>query len=498
MTYLFEDDSAEVIEQILSCKKGNIVPFERICKELDIHEESLTDFFEQLVNVGLLIPKLFDEDELNEIRSKIKQDRVKYIQNKTIKERLPFEVDSVESQFKDLLYSVDVPFGVMFELTYNCNEKCIHCFNPGASRNDSEKSTRGDTKELNLSDYKRIIDELAEMGVVRITLTGGDPFVKKDIWAIIQYIYDKDFALDIYTNGIYLSENDNVFKLAKFFPRSVGISIYSGDAYIHELITRRKDSFEKSLSVIKSLTNLAIPMMIKCPITKANVKLYYTVANIANEYGGTIQYDLSISNSVDGDFSITKNLRIDEKTMEIVLRDSQVPLYVGEEVPNYGQQHKDPSSNLCGAGHYSINITPDGKVYPCNALTIELGNVNSETFSSIWKNSEELIKLRKITLADTEICGKLPCCEYCNYCVGCSFTEYGSVLKPNTENCFVAQVRRNLALKLQKGIDPIAGTSIKDELEKIDINYHSFSKEMKEDYRNTKIMGVLLSPNHKV
>jgi len=486
MTYLFECDSAEVIEQILLCKKGDTIPFEMMCNKLDIHQDSLSDFFEQLADAGLLTTKLLEENKLNELRSKIKQGRIQYIQNKTIKEQLPFEIDSVESQFKDFLYSVNVPFNVMFELTYNCNEQCIHCFNPGASRNDSEKSTRN-TKELSLSDYKRIIDELAEMGVVRITLTGGDPFVKKDIWEIIQYIYDKDFALDIFTNGIYLFENEKVIKLSKYYPRSIGISIYSGEAHIHELITRKLGSFEKSLSVIKSLTDLAIPVMIKCPITKVNVKSYYTVADIAYKYGGTIQYDLCISNSVDGDFSITKNLRIDEKTMEIVMRDSRVPLYVGEEVPNYGQQHKDPSSNLCGAGMYSINITPDGNVFPCNALTIGLGNVNEKSFTSIWCNSEELKRLREITFADTEACGKLPYCEYCNYCVGCSFTEYGNVLKPNTENCFVAKVRMNLVIKLQTGIDPIFGTSVEKELEKINIDFQTFSRDMKNDYRNVKL-----------
>ena len=486
MTHLFEYDSAEVIEQILLCKKGSIIPFEMICDKLNIHQDSLSDFFEQLTNAGLLTINLLEESRLNELRKKIKQDRIHYIQNKIIKEQLPFEVDSVESQFKDFLYSVNVPFNVMFELTYNCNEQCIHCFNPGASRNDSEKSTRN-TKELSLSDYKRVIDELAEMGVVRITLTGGDPFVKKNIWEIIQYIHDKDFALDIFTNGIYLCENERVNKLSKYYPRSIGISIYSGEAHIHELITRKQGSFEKSLSVIQSLTDSAIPVMIKCPITRVNVKSYYTVAEIANKYGCTIQYDLSISNSVDGDFSITKNLRIDEKTMEIVMRDSNVPLYVGEEVPNYGQQHKEANSSLCGAGFYSINITPDGNVFPCNALTIGLGNVNEESFTSIWHNSEELKKIREVTFLDTDVCGKLPHCEYCNYCVGCSFTEHGSVLKPNTENCFVAKVRMDLVIKMKAGIDPISGTSIEKELEKINIDYQPFSKDMKSDYRNVKI-----------
>lgn len=76
----------------------------------------------------------------------------------------------------------------MLELTYRCSEKCIHCYNEGATRNDDEISTRGDREELTLDDYKRIIDELYDLGLVKVCLTGGDPFSKSFAWELIEYI----------------------------------------------------------------------------------------------------------------------------------------------------------------------------------------------------------------------------------------------------------------------------------------------------------------------
>ena len=68
-------------------------------------------------------------------------------------------------------------FDVLLELTYRCFEKCIHCYNPGATRNDTEQNGRGNIEELTWDDYKRIIDDLCANGLVMATITGGDPFM---------------------------------------------------------------------------------------------------------------------------------------------------------------------------------------------------------------------------------------------------------------------------------------------------------------------------------
>ena len=105
----------------------------------------------------------------------------------------------------------------MLELTYNCSERCIHCYNAGATRNDCEISGRN-RDEMLIDDYKRLIDELYELGTYKVVLTGGDPFSKPIVWDIIEYLYQKDIAFDIFTNG--QSITDKIERLAVFLSTS--------------------------------------------------------------------------------------------------------------------------------------------------------------------------------------------------------------------------------------------------------------------------------------
>ena len=171
----------------------------------------------------------------------------------------------------------------MFELTYRCSEKCIHCYNIGATRNEEEKSQRGDREELSLDEYKQLIDDLYAQGLVKVCLTGGDPFSKSFVWEIIDYLYNKDIAFDVFTNGQSIIKD--IEKLANYYPRLVGVSIYSGIAEVHDYITRVNGSWERSMDVIRQLSSLAVPLNLKCCVMRPNVKSYFMVADIAKEYG---------------------------------------------------------------------------------------------------------------------------------------------------------------------------------------------------------------------
>ena len=123
------------------------------------------------------------------------------------KEKLLFyETTSAEQAYSEALNDGKHVTSVMFELTYNCSAKCIHCFNDGAARESDETSKRN-RKELTLNDYKRIIDELYSLGLYRVCLTGGDPFSKPEVWEILDYLYDKNIVFDIYTNGLSITHS---------------------------------------------------------------------------------------------------------------------------------------------------------------------------------------------------------------------------------------------------------------------------------------------------
>jgi radical SAM protein with 4Fe4S-binding SPASM domain len=196
---------------------------------------------------------------------------------------------------------------------------------------------------------------------------------------------------------------------------------------------------------------------------RPNVRNYYKVAEIAKEYGATPQFEISITDSVEGDMCASENLRLPPEMLEIVLRDDNVPLYVGKEAPNFGGQAKTMDKNPCGAGENSFCITPEGNVQICVAFPMVLGNLKTQTMSEIISESVELKYWLSTKLSDYEECGRYDYCAYCNLCPGINYSTHGSHLKAALSTCDIAKTRFNLAQKMMKsGYDPLSGKTLKE------------------------------------
>lgn len=324
---------------------------------------------------------------------------------------------------------------------------CIHCYNPGATRNNDEVSHRADLKELSLEDYKHIIDDMYDNGLVKVCLSGGDPFSKEFTWDLLDYLYQKGIAVDVFTNGQKIVKQ--VKRLADYYPRLVGVSIYSGIAKDHDAITRIPGSWEKSMQVVKELYDLAVPMNLKCCVMQPNLHSYYMVADLAKEYGAIPQFEINITESNDGDIC-AKQLRLTEEQLQVVLRDNNLALYVGKEAPNYGGIKRDLSLCSCGAGGTGFCMSPNGDLRGCTAFTLTYGNLLEQSISEILRNSPTLCEWRNAIVADYTECGKYDYCDYCNLCAGVNYTEHGDFRKPAETNCFMAKCRFNLAHRLME------------------------------------------------
>ena len=461
MSYFFESHSAMVIGEILSAQRNGAVDMQAISEKLNIAMESLEPFFGQLEEMGIVSSVYPTPEIIADYRRRVSAYNCQQEQTveKTTQEKLPYDVSNAERCYTEKAGGIT---SAMFELTYNCSEKCIHCYNAGATRNDEERSTRGERDELTLEEYKRLIDELYEQGLVKVCLTGGDPFSKPVAWEIMDYLYDKGIAFDVFTNGLRLTSA--IDRLADYYPRLVGISLYSGIPEVHDHITRIPGSWERSMHVVRRLSALAVPMNLKCCVMQPNVKSYYMVADIARQYGAAPQFEINLTDSVEGDRCVSKYLRMTPEQLEIVLRDDNVPMYVGKEAPNYGGQERPTDENPCGAGENSLCITPEGSVIPCCAFHTPLGSVRERRIADILKDSPSLAYWRALTLNDYEECGRHGYCAYCNLCPGNNFTEHGTPLKAAEVNCFVAKVRHDLARRMMQGYDPLQGKPLRERL----------------------------------
>ena len=486
ISYYFESFSAMVIGEILSYPRNGEFILEELATKLNIAMESLIPFFQQLEGLGIVSSVFLSEDVIADYRSRVsaynRQQGHSPVE-RTTQEKLPYAISNAEMMYTEKVGGIT---SVMFELTYNCSEKCIHCYNEGATRNDEEKSGRGNREEMTLEDYKRVIDELYEQGLIKICLTGGDPFSKPFAWELIDYIYNKGLVFDIFTNGQRITHN--VKRLADYYPRSVGISIYSGLPNVHDFITRTPGSWNRSMNVVKELSELAVPMNLKCCVMRPNVKSYYMVADIAKRYGAAPQFEISLTDSIEGDKCVSKYLRMTPEQLEIVLRDDNVPLYVGKEAPNFGGQSKRMDNNPCGAGYNSFCITPEGNVIPCCSFHTVFGNLKEQGITEIDTSDEDLKYWRNLTLNDYEECGRYDYCGYCNLCPGNNFMEHGTPLKASENNCYIAKARYQLAQKMMKGYDPLNGKSLKERLAELpDYVPIKIKREMSQDFSDTRL-----------
>ena len=177
-----------------------------------------------------------------------------------------------------------------------------------------------------------------------------------------------------------------------------------------------------------------------------------------------------------------------KEQLEIVLRDENVPLYVGKEAPNYGGQTKLMDQNPCGAGDNSFCITPEGNLIPCCAFHTLFGNLKYNSFSSILNNSKELSYWRCLTLNDYEECGRYDYCAYCNLCPGNNFVEHGTPLKASEVNCYMAKTRYELAQKMMQGYDPLNGKTVRERLAEMpDYAPLQLKREISQNYSDTKL-----------
>lgn len=465
-SHFFEDVSADVVGRFLGVKRGVCFSPEELLADMRLPSGELEGFLATLQSLGLLLPGSPSDVDENAYRKRVAADRRKNMAAIPDMDDAVETNDTAERAYFDAVASPATVASVMLELTYNCSERCLHCYNPGATRNETERSGRGDREELTLADHKRVIDELCALGLVKVCLSGGDPFSHPAAWDIIDYLHEREIATDIFTNGLALEGQER--RLASCYPRLVGISLYSGVAADHERMTRVKGSWARTVGVMERLGDLAVPLNLKCCVTRVNVKSYYTVKPIAERTGALAQFELNITDGVDGDKCASRRLRLTPEEMEIVLTDDYIARSQRLREIDSGEVSPALEGKICGAGHDSFCVTPEGNLQPCCAFPLMLGNVREETVAGIISRSAELRRWRETGLQDLTECYRHDYCAYCRICPGNNQVANGNPVAPSENNCALAKIKLDFCLKRREGRDPLDGKTLEERLSGLD------------------------------
>src|SRR5260370_29099430 len=134
-----------------------------------------------------------------------------------------------------------VPFSAQLDLTYRCNEQCIHCY-----------LDHDDHGEMSTAEIKHLLKEMAEAGVFILTLSGGEIFMRKDFFEILEYACELTFCIKLKTNAVLIREAQAA-RLRDLGVASIQVSIYSHRPEVHDAITKVPGSLRRSINTIRFL-----------------------------------------------------------------------------------------------------------------------------------------------------------------------------------------------------------------------------------------------------
>ncbi|MFZ0419284.1 MAG: radical SAM protein [Candidatus Sulfotelmatobacter sp.] len=315
-----------------------------------------------------------------------------------------------------------VPFSAQLDLTYRCNEQCIHCY-----------LDHDDHGEMTTAEIKNLLKEMAEAGVFILTFSGGEIFLRKDFFEILEWARSLTFCIKLKTNAVLIREAQAA-RLRDLGVQSVQISIYSHRPEVHDAITKVKGSLRRSIDAIRFLKSQGLKVIMANVLMTGNMQDYHGVRALAEELGAEYTLDPTITPMMDGDRSIL-DLNAGESALRELFRDE---MFVGnaEEfcAPPPPPDAESMSSLPCSAGHTACYISPYGEFYPCVQFPLSCGNVRQQRFIDIWRDSEQLKEVRSIRLKDLSGCSQCAHGSSCTRCPGLAFME-GNMRGPSTADC---------------------------------------------------------------
>jgi len=286
-----------------------------------------------------------------------------------------------------------IPLAVLLELTHRCPLQCGYCSNP------IEMERAGN--ELTTDEWKKVLTELAEIGVLQVHFSGGEPTVRKDLAELIQHASDLGLYSNLITSAVLLSR-DKLAALADAGLCHIQISFQGNEPELANRIAGFK-GHSKKLEAAGWARELGLPLTVNAVMHRQNLHQLPGMIDMAVEldadrievanvqyYGWALKNRAALMPSI---------AQIDEATR--IVEEASVRLKgildIDYVVPDYYADR--PKKCMGGWGRQFFNITPAGKVLPCHAAEtiteLDFESVRSNhSIAWIWQNSDAFNRYR--------------------------------------------------------------------------------------------------------
>ncbi|MCR5249245.1 MAG: radical SAM protein [Lachnospiraceae bacterium] len=306
----------------------------------------------------------------------------------------------------------------VWEITLACCFSCKYCGSRGGKAREGELSTE---------ECLAVAEQLAELGCQRVSMIGGEVFMRKDWKQIVGRLSSLGINVNIITNG-FLFHEDLIRDLREVNVESVSVSI-DGPEEVHDRY-RQPGSFKRALDAVAKLSEAGIPVSVISTLNSENVKgleEMYSIMKGRKIYAWQLQACSPMGNAAESgiDFRFDMGDVINFVTSH--MREVPFALGVADNIGYFTEAEGSIRGNMsgkavfrgCSAGLSAIGIDSVGNVRGCESMydpAFNEGNLREKTLKEIWEDPDAFAYNRRFT--KELLSGKCAECRYGEYCGG--------------------------------------------------------------------------------
>jgi len=338
-----------------------------------------------------------------------------------------------------------IPFTGTFELTPRCNLSCVMCYiNRSANDIDTIKD------EISASEWIHMGEQARDAGMLRLLLTGGEVFLRKDFREIYEELSGMGFLIQIFTNGTLITPEVAKW-LGKTPPSHIGVTIYGASPETYAQVCGNGNAYHLAMCGVDNLVAEGIKPHFRMTVVKKNIHDFDRLLEYADNHhlifgkgfllcqrrdgssDGPVKERLSPQGMIDFLNAITisdqdKAEDKDELSGEAIIRDQE-----GIEV-----HQSQKRSVFCGAGYDSFWLNWRGRMTFCGDIEKPYTLPFQVGFQQAWADLKQIVD-------SVPVCEDCEKCEFRKECVVCPgrlMNETGSFSKPAPYHCEFAQLTR--------------------------------------------------------
>jgi len=354
-----------------------------------------------------------------------------------------------------LMKIMSSPKHVDIAITGKCNLACQYCFYA------DEMVAHADLPAERWLDF---FDELGSLGVMSVTLTGGEVFTHPDLFTLIDGIIANRMRYSLLSNGTLITEATlKQFAVGKRRTRldSIQVSVDGSSAEVHDL--SRPRSFGRALRGLKLLKEAGFPVTARVTINRHNVDDLENVARLLLEdvglpsFSTNEAYACGATDRTEDGVILTPAQR--EQAMRVLTQlseryDNRIaaqagPLVLARDLRMIDEKLAEGKTAIPGRGTLSacggvfskLAVNHDGSIVPCHILsTVVMGVIGQDSLQDLWLHHPDMLRLRERYQTPLE---SLETCQGCAYqgfctggCPGGALYANGDYNTRNPESCY--------------------------------------------------------------